>query len=80
MKTRPTPVPQASIESAGPSPAGTPGDAQAIDAVALDDVTGGCRRCGCGAQVAYSYQSSSGIDPQRLALAFAFSSLASQRK
>lgn len=67
MKTRPTPITHASIES--------------VDAVALDEVTGGCRRCGCGTQVAYSYQSTGfGIDPQRLALAFAFSSLASQSK
>ena len=66
MKTRPAPITQTSIES--------------VDAVVLDDVTGGCRRCGCGTQVAYSYQTSSGFDPQRLALAFAFSSLLSQSK
>lgn len=66
MKTRPTPSTHASIES--------------LDAVALDDVTGGCRRCGCGGQVAYSYQTGGGFDIQKLALAFAFSSLASQTK
>lgn len=66
MKTRTAPITQASIE--------------AVDAAALDDVTGGCRRCGCGGQVAYSYQTGGGFDIQKLALAFAFSSLASQRK
>ena len=77
MTTRPTLLPPISLEATQ-----SDGDdvAQAIDADALDDVTGGCRRCGCGTQVAYSYQSGSGIDPQRLALAFAFSSLASPRK
>jgi hypothetical protein len=66
MKTRPTPITQTSIET--------------VDAVVLDDVTGGCRRCGCGTQVAYSYQTGGGFDTQKLALAFAFSSLASQKK
>jgi hypothetical protein len=65
MNTRSAPITQTSIES--------------VDAVALDDVTGGCRRCGCGTQVAYSYQNSAGFDPSRLALAFAFSTLASKK-
>jgi hypothetical protein len=67
MKTPPAPITHAAIES--------------VDAVELDDVTGGCRRCGCGTQVAYSYQAGGGgIDPSRLALAFAFSSMLAQNK